>query len=44
MIGKTVADQAVTLGSRSTVKGKGELVKVNPQLIFQRLVAIGKTW
>ena len=48
MIGKTVeefhfrkADQAVTLGSRLTVKVKGEPVKVDPQLIFQRLVAIG---
>ena len=47
MIGKTVeefhfrkADQAVTLGSRSTVKVKGKSVKVDPQLIFQRLVAI----
>ena len=41
MIGKTVeefhfhkADQAVILGSRSTVKVKGEPVKVDPQLIF----------
>ena len=49
MIGKTVeefhfrkADQAVTLGSGSTVKVKGEPVKVDQQLIFQRLVAIGK--
>ena len=47
MLGKTVeefhfqkADKAVTLGSRSTVKVKGESVKVDPQLIFQRLVAI----
>ena len=43
MIGETVeefhfrkADQAVTLGSRLTVKVKGEPVKVDPQLIFQR--------
>ena len=47
MIGKTVeefhfrkADQSVTLGSRSTVKVKGEPVEVDPQLIF--LVAIGE--
>ena len=47
MIGKTVeefhfrkADQAVTLGLRSTVKVKGDPVKVDPQLIFLRLVAI----
>ena len=49
MIGKTVeefyfrkADQAVTLGSRSTAKVKGEPAKVDPQLIFQRLVVIGE--
>ena len=35
-------DQAGTLGSRSTVKVTGELVKVDPQLIFLRLVAIGE--
>jgi hypothetical protein len=49
MVGKPVeefifwkADQAVTLGSRSVVKIKGESVKVDPQLIFQRLITIGE--
>ena len=49
MIEKTVeefhfrkADQAVTLGSRWTVKVKGEPVKEDPQLIFHRLVANGE--
>ena len=35
------ADQAVTLGSRFTIKIKGESVKVDPQLMFQRLITIG---
>lgn len=49
MVGKSVeeftfrkCDRAVTLNSRSTVKIKGESVKVDPQLIFQRLVTIGE--
>ena len=29
------ANQAVTLGSRSTVKIKGEHVNIDPQLLFQ---------
>lgn len=36
------ADQVVTLASHSTVKVKGESVRVDPQLIFQRLVTIGE--
>lgn len=47
MVGKPVeectfrkADQAVTLASRSTVKIKGETVVVDPQLLFQWLVAV----
>jgi len=36
------ADQATTLGSRSTVKVKGKSVTVDPQLILQRLVTIGQ--
>ena len=46
MIGKTVGEfhflKAMTLGPRSTVTVMGESVKVDPQLIFQRLVAIGE--
>ena len=38
------ANQAVTLGTRSTVKVKGETVKVDPHLIFQRLIAVGEHW
>ena len=34
------ANQAVTLGSRSTVKIKGEHVNIDPQLQFQRLLPI----
>ena len=34
------ANQAVTLGSRSTVKIKGEHVNVYPQLLFRRLLTI----
>ena len=36
------ADQATTLGSKSTVKVKGESVTVDPHLIFQRLVTVGQ--
>ena len=36
------ANQAVTLGSRSSIKIKNEFVQVDPQLLFQRLVAVGK--
>jgi hypothetical protein len=49
MVGKSVDEftfkkskQAVTLDSRSTVKIKGEPVRVDPQLIFQRLVSVGE--
>ena len=45
MVGKSVeeftfkkADQAKSLGSRATVTIKGETVRVDPQLIFQRLI------
>ena len=34
------ANQAVTLGSRSTVKIKGEHVNIDPQLLFQRLLNV----
>ena len=34
------ANQAVTVGSRSTVKIKGEHVNIDPQLLFQRLLPI----
>ena len=34
------ANQAVTLGSRSTVNIKGEHVNIDPQLLFQRLLPI----
>ena len=34
------ANQAVTPGSRSTVKIKGEHVNVDPQLLFQRLLKV----
>ena len=34
------ANQAVTLGSRSTMKIKGEHVNVDPQLLFQRLQTV----
>ncbi len=36
------ADHAVTLGSKSNIKVKGQPVKVDPQLIFQRLVFLGE--
>jgi hypothetical protein len=36
------ANQAVTFGSNSAVKIKGQSVKVDPQLIFQRLVFVGE--
>ena len=34
------ANQAVTLGSRSTLKIKGEHVNIDPQLLFQRLLTV----
>ena len=34
------ANQAVTLGSRSTVKIKGEYVNIDPQFLFQRLLTV----
>ena len=34
------ANQAVTLGSRSTVKIKGEHVNIDPQVLFQRLLTV----
>ena len=34
------ANQAVTLGSRSTVKIKGEHVNIDPQLLFQRRLTV----
>ena len=34
------ANQAVALGSRSTVKIKGEHVNIDPQLLFQRLLTV----
>ena len=34
------ANQAVTLGSRSTVKIEGEHVKIDPRLLFQRMLTI----
>ena len=34
------ANKAVTLGSRSTVKIKGEHVNIDPQLLFQRLLTV----
>ena len=34
------ANQAVTLGSRSTVKIKGERVNIDTQLLFQRLLTV----
>ena len=34
------ANQAVTLGSRSTVKIKGEHVNIDPQLLSQRLLTV----
>ena len=34
------ANQAVTLGSRSTVKIKGEHVNIDPRLLFQRLLTV----
>ena len=34
------ANQAVTLGSRSTGKIKGEHVSIDPQLLFQRLLTV----
>ena len=34
------ANQEVTLGSRSTVKIKGEHVNIDPQLLFQRLLTV----
>ncbi len=36
------ADQAVTFASSSVLKVKGEPIKVDPQLIFQRLIAVGE--
>ena len=33
-------NQAVTLGSRSTVKIKGEHVNIDSQLLFQRLLTV----
>ncbi|XP_014679227.1 PREDICTED: uncharacterized protein LOC106819081 [Priapulus caudatus] len=36
------ADQAVTIASKSTMKIKEQAVKVDPQLIFQRLVFVGE--
>ncbi len=36
------ADQAVTLGSRTSVKINNETVQVDPQLLFQRLVAVSR--
>ena len=35
------ADQAMTLASRSTVKIKGEIVTVDPHLLFQRMITVG---
>lgn len=35
------ADQALTLGSKSSIKIKNESVQVDPQLLFQRLVTVG---
>ena len=32
----------MTFGTRSSIKVRGEVVKVNPQLIFQKLVTIGE--
>lgn len=50
MDGKTPAeytfkrkDQAVTLGMKSSAKIDGELVQVDPQLLFQRLIAVAQT-
>ena len=47
MAGKSIGEftfrkvnQAVTLGSLSTVKIKGEHVNIDPQLLFQRLLTV----
>ena len=49
MVGKDVddftfkkSDQAITLGSRTQVKVKDNSFQVDPQLMFQRLAAIGR--
>ncbi|RUM44712.1 MAG: hypothetical protein DSY80_04115, partial [Desulfocapsa sp.] len=49
MVGESVdnftfrkVDQAVTLGSKTVVKIKGESVKVDPQLLFKRLILVGE--
>ena len=36
-------DQAITLACKSSVKVDGELVQVDPQLLFQRLTLAGKS-
>lgn len=50
MDGKTPAeyaferkDQVVTLGMKASVKIDGEQVQVDPQLLFQKLVAVAQT-
>ena len=50
MVGATAADfsfkrkdQAVTMASKSAVKVGGEVVQVDPQLLFQRLTIAGKS-
>ena len=49
MVGESVEEfkfrkckQAVNLNSKSVVKVRGEVVKVDPQLIFQRLITVGE--
>ena len=50
MVGATAADfsfkhkdQAVTMASKSAVKVGGEVVQVDPQLLYQRLTIAGKS-
>ena len=49
MVGESVDEfkfrkfnQAVNLNSKSVVKVRGKVVKVDPQLIFQRLITVGE--
>ena len=51
MVGESVDEfkfrknnQAVNLNSKSVVKVRGEVVKVDPQFIFQRLITVWERW
>ncbi len=37
------ANQAVTLGRKSAIKVGGDLITVDPQLLFQRLILVAKS-